>query len=433
MESILEKVLKRVDSAELYYVESEVTPIEFKFDKLHSIDQKYVKGVGLRVIKDGKIGFSSTTDLSKTDELIENALLSAKFGQEAKFEFPKGKEGVSVNIVSKEIKHFPVENGVDTGKEAIELVKAGNSEIQCDVRISKGISRVRILNSNGLNTTYEKTVFSYYIIGFIILDGSFLWLSEGKRSCKLLLNTKEFVNKVLQKVELAKNVAKVPTRKMNVIFMPEAMPNLLYAVQLGTNGKQVQKGASPLTGRIGQKLLDERISIWDDGTIDYGVGSAPFDDEGMRTQKTPLFEAGVLKGFLFDLQTAGMMNAKPTGNGSRSYDSLPSPGNTNLVVNHGELSLDNMIKSVKEGIIVYDVIGGGQSNLLAGDFSLNVGLGYKIENGELVGRVKDTMVAGNVYDAFKNIIGLGDKVEEIEGTFRTPAFHFKELNVTSKQ
>jgi len=220
---------------------------------------------------------------------------------------------------------------------------------------------------------------------------------------------------------------------MNVIFIPEAMSNLLHAIQIGTNGKQVQKGASPLTDRIDEKLLDERISIWDDGTLDYGVGSAPFDDEGVQTQKTPLFETGVLKGFLFDLQTAGIMNAKPTGNGSRGYDSLPLPGNNNLVVSPGKLSLDNMIKSVKEGIIVHDVIGGGQSNLLAGDFSVNIGLGYKIENGEIVGRVKDTMVAGNVYDAFQNIVGLGAEVEEIEGTLRTPAFYFRELNVASKQ
>jgi len=143
MEDILEKASKRADAAELYYVESEVTPIEFKFDTLHSIDQKYVRGVGLRMIKDGKLGFSSTTDLSKTDELIENALLSAKFGQEAKFEFPKEKKEVPVKIVTKEIKDFPVESGVDAGKEAIELVKAGNSEIQCDIKISKSISKIR--------------------------------------------------------------------------------------------------------------------------------------------------------------------------------------------------------------------------------------------------------------------------------------------------
>lgn len=94
--------------------------------------------------------------------------------------------------------------------------------------------------------------------------------------------------------------------------------------------------------------------------------------------------------------------------------------------------MEDMIKDIKEGLIVYDTIGGGQSNLLAGDFSVNIGLGYKIENGEIVGRVKDTMASGNVYEAFNNIAGLCDSAEEIYGSLQIPAFYFKELSVVSK-
>lgn len=141
----------------------------------------------------------------------------------------------------------------------------------------------------------------------------------------------------------------------------------------------------------------------------------------------------MLKNFIYDLQTAGMVGARSTGNGGRDYASLPVPATTNLVMIPGDRTLEQMIAAVQDGIFVPGVIGGGQSNLVAGDFSLNVGLGYRIEGGRLVGRVKNTMVAGNVYDILKNnLVAIGTKLET-NWNYHVPALQFSDLNVVSKQ
>ena len=105
------------------------------------------------------------------------------------------------------------------------------------------------------------------------------------------------------------------------------------------------------------------------------------------------------------------MKAKSTGNGNRGFSSQPSPGNSNILVETGTMSLEAMIKDVKYGVLLDQVLGGGQSNVLAGEFSVNIDLGYLIENGKVVGRVKDCMCAGNVFEIFNTIIAIGDKAE----------------------
>ncbi len=96
------------------------------------------------------------------------------------------------------------------------------------------------------------------------------------------------------------------------------------------------------------------------------------------------------------------------------------------------MKFEDMIKDMKSGILVDQVLGGGQSNVLAGEFSVNIDLGYFVENGEIVGRVKDCMVAGNVFDAFNNIIALGDKADW-HGSLKVPPFYFRSINVAGNK
>ena len=122
------------------------------------------------------------------------------------------------------------------------------------------------------------------------------------------------------------------------------------------------------------------------------------------------------------------MKAKSTGNGNRGFSSQPSPGNSNILVETGAMSLDAMIKDVKYGVLLDQVLGGGQSNVLAGEFSVNIDLGYLIENGKVAGRVKDCMCAGNVFEIFNNIIAIGDRAEW-HGSTKVPPFYFKAINI----
>jgi PmbA protein len=204
------------------------------------------------------------------------------------------------------------------------------------------------------------------------------------------------------------------------------------SIAMGVNGKAEQKKTTPLLGRLGEKMLDPRITITDDPLLPLGLSSAPFDDEGVCGARLDLFRRGVFKSFIYDLQTAGILGKRSTGHGSRSFSTQPSPQVSNLVIAAGQTKLAQMIRNMDSGLILYDLLGAGQSNIAAGDFSVNIGLGYKVEKGKITGRVKDAMVAGNVYDMLKNrVLEISSETED-KGPYRTPAMLFDGMNVTAK-
>jgi PmbA protein len=171
--------------------------------------------------------------------------------------------------------------------------------------------------------------------------------------------------------------------------------------------------------------------LWDDATLPYQVASYPCDDEGVPGQRTSLIDSGVVSHFIYDLHTAALANTQSTGNGER-HGGVPAPSPSSLIIDKGDTSFGDMIKDVKEGLIVDTLIGAEQGNILNGDFSGNVLLGYKIENGEITGRVKDTMVAGNVYQLLKQIEAIGKDARWVEGFLLTPCLYCSGLSVASK-
>ena len=155
-----------------------------------------------------------------------------------------------------------------------------------------------------------------------------------------------------------------------------------------------RKAIPPLKGKIGEKIFSDTITIEDNPHLDFCPYSDEIDGDGIATRKQMLFDKGVLKTFLYDLDSAGLAGAVPTGNkGCRPYFPKVSPG---------KLPHKEMIKGIHEGVFVKMLMGFGQGNIINGDFSCNLALGYLIRNGELAGRLKDTMISGNIYDIFKN-------------------------------
>jgi PmbA protein len=430
-ERVLSLAKKQAEGAEVLFQESEESPVSFRANQLHSMESKFTTGVGLRLIKDGRIGFSCTTDLAKTKELVENALESAKYGQKAVFAFPKRPEMVEVLVSSPKVRAVKAETLIEAGNKTIGKLVKEVPEIQCEARFVKSKVKIRLLNSTGLDKRIERTQSAFEISGLVIGADGLLWVGEDKVSRDLVLPGPKTAPRLAERVQLAKKVVSLPGKPLPVLFAAEAMPNLWYALVVGVNGKTAQKGASPLVGKIGERLLDERVSITDDPTMDWGVASSPWDDEGVGSRKNVLYDKGTFKGFLYDLQTAGVAHAQSTGSARRSFSSVPFPSASNVVVKPGKDQLADLLKGMKEGVLIYNVIGGGQSNLLAGDFSLNIGLGYKIENGQIVGRVKDVMVAGNVYALLKNNLLALSRESEWAGNIKTPSVLFRDVSLAS--
>jgi len=431
-EKVLDLALKNSDSAEVIYEEGESRSISFENNKLKSVYTKSIRGIGLRIIKNGKIGFSSTTDFRNPEKLVTNALESAEFGQEAKFEFQSKDQLKDIKLFDENVVNYPIEKGIQIGNEAIAKALTANPDYECGVSIGKGVGKSRLINSKGLDTSDQSTSFGISMDILLVKDNGLLWVGEGESSAKVEDGLDKHTTKMLHDLRLAEKVIDISTSAYPVVFTSKAIGTLLSTFESGCNGKLVQKGVSPLTGKLGEKIMDERVSIYDDPTIDYADGSYICDDEGVAARRTPLFESGVLKNYIYDLQTAGIMNAESTGNGTRSFASQPSPGNSNVIVELGDMKFENMIKDMKNGILVDQVLGGGQSNVLAGEFSVNIDLGYLVENGEIVGRAKDCMIAGNVFEVFNNIVALGDK-SDWHGALKVPPFYFRSVNLAGNK
>ncbi|MFP4056331.1 MAG: TldD/PmbA family protein [Candidatus Brocadiia bacterium] len=428
VETLLEAAARQADAAEVYLEESESRPIDFEYNELKYVHTKSRRAVSLRVIHEGRIGFASSTDLSQPQHLVETAVESARFGQEARFAFPGSARPADVAVHDARIVEFPVQEGIALGREAIDRVRAEFDDVLCSVEVAKWVGRTRLANTHGLDLEAELTGFDAYLVGLRVRDGSILWVSDGESSRALVTDFDRYTRKVIADIRAAQTERKVPSGTLPVLFTARGMALLLQLVQTIVNGKLVQKGASPLAGRLGEQVFDPRVSLYDDGTLDYGDGSSPHDGDGTPSCRTPLFERGVLSNYLFDLQTAGLMGTETTANSARPFASLPRPDASNLVLEAGDQPFDDLLAGLDRGLLVDEVIGGGQSNVLAGEFSVNVGLGFLVEKGQRVGRVKDCMIAGNLFEVFHRIRGIGQE-QEVHGPIVAPAVCFDAVHV----
>ncbi|MDA8219573.1 MAG: metallopeptidase TldD-related protein [Dehalococcoidales bacterium] len=435
IEEVLQAAKGQADEAEVYAIDVEDTPVSFEANRLKLLQTRKTSGLSLRLVKNGRIGFTSSTKPEAAREIVDRALAVSEFGAEAKFEFPTAGVVREVQVYDSVIDGLSVEGMVGMGQRMIDRMQAYNPDILCNAGVSRFVAKTEMLNSRGGSVGEQKTVLALSLHGNLVRDTSMLDIWEATASCRSDLDEDGLVKQVIDQFEQSRTEATVRTKEMPVIFVPKAVAEtLLSPLIIALSGKTVLQGASPLRDRLGQQVLDERISLYDDGTIDYAPRSGPTDDEGVPSRRTALIEKGTVRNFYYDLQAAGQAGTQSTGNGFRSLESLPGPSTTNTLLAEGDMSLADMIADVKEGIIVYQVMGAWAGNLLAGDFSANVHLGFKIEDGRLAGRVKDTMVAGNVYEALKERLqAVGDKAEWIGGSVKLPALYFRSMSVSAGQ
>ncbi|HDP36439.1 MAG TPA: TldD/PmbA family protein [Candidatus Atribacteria bacterium] len=437
MEKLLRQACKKVDSAELFKVKSKTIPVNFEVNRLKSIDISESEGKALRVINKGKIGFSSFIGSESFNLMVEKAAATSEFGSEASFNFPEeakriGKE--KINIYDEKVVDKSIEEMVKVGEEIVKRLKNFSRKLRCDVTISKDYSEVEYLNSKGGNFSYNKTAIAYSVMVQKIKNQDMLMIYSSLESGKDNLEVEELTSEIIENLEWGEKIIPIESGKLPVIFTPKAALVLILPIISGLNGKMVLKKTSPLAAQKNKKLWSDLLTLYSDGTIDFALGSAPFDDEGVEMKRVPLVEKGEIKNFYYDLQTAGMSQVESTGNGLRAgIQSEPVPGISNLVMGEGEVSFKEMIKDISEGIVIDQVLGLGQGNIISGAFSNNVQLGYKIEKGKIVGRVKDVMIAGNAIEELKNIVALGNKAKWVEGKYKFPHIYLKSLSVSAKK
>ena len=237
----------------------------------------------------------------------------------------------------------------------------------------------------------------------------------------------------VRQLELARDTVPAPQGQVPVVFTPRGFAQaFMPALSQGFSGRTVAQKASPLTEKLGQLAFDKRLTLIDDPTQPMAPGSRPFDDEGVPSQRLALVEQGMLQGFFYDLQSAGLAGATSTGSAHRGVGTLPAPGLSTLMVQPGQGSFEELLADIQEGLVVEEMLGATQGNVLGGDFGGNVLLGYKVERGRIVGRVKDTMVAGNVYTILSDLAGLDGEPRWVGGSVFAPPIVTLQATVSTK-
>ncbi len=210
-----------------------------------------------------------------------------------------------------------------------------------------------------------------------------------------------------------------------MLFTANAATLLWDTVMMALNGKQVLEKSSPWSDRKGERVISPLLTMSQQPSIE--PYSCPFDDEGTATQNLNLITQGRLDNFYCDRFVGRELGLGTTGNGFRpSLGSYPTPSLVNVIFEPGNGSLKDLITQLDNGIIVDQILGSGAD--ISGDFSINVDLGYRVTNGEVVGRVKDTAIAGNVYNVLKEIVALGNDLSW-NGSCYTPSVIVEGLSV----
>ena len=433
MENILAQAKKMAEEAEVFMVSSERTSAQFEANRLKHIQSKQSSSVALRIVRQGKIGYATTTELDNSQSLVSMAVETAPFGMPAKFVLPPLNSYPQIEVFDSGVESVPMEEMINLGEELITTIRSHTPDIVCEAEVTKAVISVRIINSSGGQASYRKSIFSLGIEGCLTQGTDMLFVGESESSCHPLSESKAVAEVVLQQLELAKNRASVPSRSLPVVFTPNGLASALISPLMAAfNGKIVLEGVSPIGNRLGQQVFDKKLWLWDDPTIAYRPGSRPCDDEGVPSQHTPLIKQGTVANFLYDLQTAALAHTQSTGNGSRNHGGLPAPSPSAFIIAPGDTTFDEMVNDIKEGLVIEQLMGAGQGNILGGDFSGNVLLGYKVESGKIVGRVKDTMVSGNIYQILKDITAIGSEARWVGAFLKTPPLYCPSVSVASK-
>lgn len=434
MNSILKKAGQFAQDSEIFWTKFHEVPVVFESNKLKSITTREGSRFGLRLIKDGKIGISTCTSRSQLGSALDMAVDSAAFGPSARFAFPEKTGYPGTRVYDSKVERIDAREMVEMGQAVIDKMRRYSSEVLWDLRISKATVRVNLLNSQGCISKYRKSIFSVSLDGTLVRGTDMLFVGDSLSSCHPVRDTEYIINSTIRQLEWAREQAKTPSRKMPVIFTPMGMMSAFFMpLASAFNGRLVLQGASPLGGRLGEKAFDGKISLYDDAAVAFAPSSKPCDDEGVPVRKNTLIENGAISSFFYDLQTAGMAGAQSTGNAHRANGGMPSTGVNALVFSTGEATLEEMIADIREGVLVEQLMGAEQGNILSGEFGGNILLGYKIEKGKIAGRIKDAMLSGNIYNMLRDVVSLGKEGRWIGSALWTPPFYFPGVSIAAKE
>lgn len=437
-EQLVNKCVKKgADRAEVFVESGRNLSVEVRNGDIETVQEASTHGVGFRVFVKGKMAFSSCNDFESKS--LDNAVASAvRFASNTTADennvLPDNKDVTQVGgLYDPQISQIPMEKKIDLAKKVEKLaMKDTRITKSSGASFSEGETEIFLANSNGLLKSFKESGCGF---GVSVVAEKGEQKSTGGESC-----SRRFFADLKPPEEIAEKAAKdayemldprmVKTQKASVIFDPDVARSVLGGILAAVNGERVLQGTSFLRNKMDQKISSELVTIIDDGTRPKGMGSKPFDGEGVPTQKRIIVDKGILKGFMYNTIVAKRAGVKSTGNASRGgFRSLPGIGAHNFFMAAGENSPDEIIKATKVGLLLKGVTGYGISPV-NGNFSGGAS-GFWIENGKIAFPVKGLTVAGNAFDMLNGIDMVGNDLD-LNRSFTAPTFRIRLLQVGGK-
>jgi PmbA protein len=429
----------KADAAEVFFRASSSTTVEVKEQKIDAFDRARDIGVGLRVLAGGRQGFSYTTDLTEQAlrELVLSALSSARIIEPDPYAV----------IPERPLHPYPEVSIFDPAliavseREQIERVMAMEREAyDLDHRIKRirkaaasfSQAETLIANTNGAMASWRGTAVSASIEVIAEENGESQagWEYDVRRSYGKL-DIEGTGRKAAQKALDLLGACRIDSVKAPVVLEASVAEEVLSIVSGGFSAENVQKKKSLFIGRVGQEVMSPLITIYDDGLLDGGIGSAPCDDELTPMRKKTVVDKGRLAMFLYNAYTAKKDGTESTGNGVRSgFKGIPAVGFTNLYIAPGAHSPEALIAELDKGLYVAEIMGAHTANPISGDFSVGA-TGFWIEKGKKAYPVREITIAGNILDLLKNVDAVGNDLR-FSGRTGSPSLRVKELSIGGK-
>ena len=423
--------------ADVVVADGENLSVQIRLGSVDRLSKAREKRLGLRIFVGKRSASSSTSDFSPQSlrRLVAETCTLAK----AVVEDPvSGLPAVEQMATEQPDLDLYDDTRLDTDRQ-IELAKrAEAAALATDERItnSEGADfdsswgRVVLGNSHGFIGEYRSSSYSLAVSPVAVdpVSGSMqrdAWYDVRRKFNKL--DAPEAIG-----IEAAKRTVrrlgarKVGTKRVPVVFDQESAGSLLGNLCSAASGYALYKGASFLGGQLGKQLAPDWFTVYDDGRLVGGLGSRPFDGEGLATRKNTIVDKGVLSSFLLDTYSGRKLGLPSTGNASRSVGESPSVGPTNFYLTPGTRSAEEIIRGVKDGLYVTELIGFG-INMVTGDYSRGAG-GFWIENGELAYPVEEITIAGNLKQMFKDVELIGSDLV-FRGRIASPTVKIAEMMV----
>ena len=397
------------DAADAVLVSSMSLSLAQRLGQPESLERSESTDVGLRVFIGQRQAIVSTSDLrpAALDRIVVQSLAMAKSVPEDPYcgiAEPSQILTSPPDLDMCDPKDVSPETLKEWAREAEEAARAvagvTNSE---GAEASWSRSRIALMASNGFAQTYERSRVGLSA-SVIAGEGTGMERDYDYTSAVYtedLLNPKEIGRSAGEKAVKRLKPRKMPTAQVPVVYDPRAGGSIIGHLASAINGPSVARGTTFLKDSLNQRLFPDNIQIIDDPQRRRGLGSRPFDGEGIAAERINLINKGVLTTWLLDLRAARQLGLQTNGRAARGISSPPSPTTTNLYLEAGQQTPAELIADIKSGFYITELIGMGV-NTVTGDYSRGAG-GFWIENGEIAFPVSEVTIAGNLKDMFASL------------------------------